>query len=57
MRSVMVGNMMTTVISVLSRQGPQWQDDDAPKGGRVPTCMLEGEVQEPRSGDVPRVEN
>jgi hypothetical protein len=29
------------VISVLFRQDPQQQDDDAPKGGRVPACVLE----------------
>jgi hypothetical protein len=36
------GNMMMTVISVLSRQGPRWHDDGAPKGGRIPTWILEG---------------
>jgi hypothetical protein len=34
--------MMMTVISVLSRQGPQWQDHSASKGSRVLACVLEG---------------
>jgi hypothetical protein len=33
---------MTTVISLLSRQGPQCHDDGAPKDGRVPACVMEG---------------
>jgi hypothetical protein len=30
------------VISVLSRQVPHWQDDGAPKDGRVLACVMEG---------------
>jgi hypothetical protein len=48
---------MTTVISVLSRQGPRWHDDGAPKDGRVPAWVMVGEGQEPRSRVVPRLAN
>jgi hypothetical protein len=34
----MVGSTMMTVISMLSRQAPQWQDDGAPKDSRIPAC-------------------
>jgi hypothetical protein len=36
-----VKNTTTTVISVLSGQVPEWQDNGAPKGSRVHACVLE----------------
>jgi hypothetical protein len=41
------GNMMTTIISVLSRQGCRWHDNGAPKGGRIPAWMMVGWGKEP----------
>jgi hypothetical protein len=34
----MVGNMTVTVITVLSRQGPERHDDSAPEIRRAPAC-------------------